>query len=128
MTRISPYWIHPRFDLLRVTSRHQFDLYVRDLVQFVHTNSIHGHCCLLTLLPQQVRLLGVSIDYFLRLDRLLQQLIRLLSTSSTTRTNYFNNLYDYFNYLYDYFLCDHDKASPILGQVSFVSCQVLHPG
>jgi hypothetical protein len=91
MMRTSPCWIHSRFDLLWVRSNHQLGLHVRDLVLFTfspcaptpsddiiaRTSSSPAYNHFL-----QVRLLGASIDYYLKLDRLLEQLVRLLPTTS----------------------------------------------
>jgi hypothetical protein len=76
--------------------------------QSLRTNSVYRHhrpylfVACLRLISEQVRLLGASINYFSKLNRLLQQLIRLLPISSTTwvpTSYYFNNLYEYFRLL-----------------------------
>jgi hypothetical protein len=61
--------------------------------QSLRTKSVRRHrqpylfVTYLRLFSQQVQLLGASIDYFMKLDRLFQQPIRLFPTISTTRTS-----------------------------------------
>jgi hypothetical protein len=110
MMRTSPCWIQLRFGLLRVTSRHQLGLHIWDLVLF--TISLYAPTLSINIVAPTSS--SPAYDYFLnKYDyfnnsydsfRLLQQLVRLLLTTLTTRTT----TYEYFNN--SYFLCDHDKV------------------
>jgi hypothetical protein len=156
LMRTSPCWIHPRFSLLRVTSHHQLGLQVRDLILFTispcaptpfvdivaRTSSSPAYDYFLNKydysVPRSITFWS-SIDYFNNSYyhfRLLQQLVRLLPTTSTTRTttsDYFNNSYDYFRLLQQLVGLLlvwpwQGAASPILDQVGLVSCRALSPG
>jgi hypothetical protein len=86
--RISPCWIHPRFGLLRVISRHQLGLHIWDLVLF--TNSPYSP----TLYVDTVARISSSsaYDYFLnKYDYSVPQ-----SSTFWSSIDYFNNSYDYF--------------------------------
>jgi hypothetical protein len=126
LMRTPPCWIQPRFGLLRVITNLVFTSEICYYSPSVpahqlcsSTSSLIPLCRLLTTTSSTSMTTRGSIDYFLKLDRLLQQLVRLLPTTSTTCTTTF----EYFNNSYDYFLCDHDK---VLHQLFWAKSALYH--
>jgi hypothetical protein len=88
LMRTSPCWIYPRFDLLRVTSRHQLGLHVQDLVLF--TISPRAPTPSIDIITRTSS--SPAYDYFLnKYDYSVPRSITFRSL-----INYFNNSYDYF--------------------------------